>query len=117
MHEGVGDVAAIGARRQLPVKRSRSSSRKDPNLSAEEVIAHRRKHLTGWQVPKQVEFRFLPDCRAPTSACDPAPRLGRRGVVAVPQSLQKGWPCQPSAHPCSSSPARTLVIAQCRVAG
>ncbi|MGV0952356.1 MAG: long-chain-fatty-acid--CoA ligase, partial [Azonexus sp.] len=58
MHEGVSDVAAIG------VADANSGEavkifvvRKDPKLTAEEIIAHCRKHLTGYKVPKQVEFR------------------------------------------------------------
>ncbi|MNL53191.1 Long-chain-fatty-acid--CoA ligase [compost metagenome] len=31
--------------------------KKDPNLTAEEVIAHAKKTLTGYKVPKLVEFR------------------------------------------------------------
>jgi long-chain acyl-CoA synthetase len=31
--------------------------RKDPNLTAEELIAHCHKYLTGYKVPKHVEFR------------------------------------------------------------
>jgi len=31
--------------------------RKNPNLTAEEIIAHCRANLTGYKVPKQVEFR------------------------------------------------------------
>ena len=58
MHEGVGDVAAIG----VPDDNSGEAVkifvvRKDPNLSAEELIAHCRKQLTGYKVPKHVEFR------------------------------------------------------------
>jgi long-chain acyl-CoA synthetase len=58
MHEGVGDVAAIG----IPDENSGEVVkifvvRKDPNLTAEELIAHCRKQLTGYKVPKQVEFR------------------------------------------------------------
>ena len=58
MHEGVGDVAAIG----VPDENSGEAVkifvvRKDPNLSAEELIAHCRKQLTGYKVPKHVEFR------------------------------------------------------------
>ena len=58
MHEGVGDVAAIG----VPDDNTGEAVkifvvRKDPNLTPEEIIAHCRKHLTGYKVPKQVEFR------------------------------------------------------------
>ncbi|MBL8432726.1 MAG: long-chain-fatty-acid--CoA ligase [Dechloromonas sp.] len=58
MHEGVGDVAAIG----VPDDNTGEAVkifivRKDPNLTVEAVIAHCRKHLTGYKVPKQVEFR------------------------------------------------------------
>ena len=55
MHEGVSDVAAIG----IPDENSGEVVkifvvRKDPNLTAEELIAHCRKQLTGYKVPKQV---------------------------------------------------------------
>jgi long-chain acyl-CoA synthetase len=58
MHEGVSDVAAIG----VPDDNSGEAVkifvvRKDPNLTAEELIKHCRQHLTGYKVPKQVEFR------------------------------------------------------------
>jgi long-chain acyl-CoA synthetase len=58
MHEGVSDVAAIG----VPDDNSGEAVkifvvRKDPNLSAEALIAHCRKQLTGYKVPRHVEFR------------------------------------------------------------
>jgi long-chain acyl-CoA synthetase len=31
--------------------------RKDPALSADDVLKHCREHLTGYKIPKQVEFR------------------------------------------------------------
>ena len=31
--------------------------KKDPSLTAQDVIAHCRKHLTGYKVPKQVVFK------------------------------------------------------------
>ncbi len=58
MHEGVGDVAAIGVADENSGEAVKIFVvRKDPNLSAEELIAHCRKQLTGYKVPKHVEFR------------------------------------------------------------
>jgi long-chain acyl-CoA synthetase len=58
LHPGVLEVGAIGlsdpvsgeAVKIVVVKR-------DPNLSAEDLIAHCRKHLTGYKIPRHVEFR------------------------------------------------------------
>ncbi|MFN6961304.1 MAG: AMP-binding protein, partial [Rhodocyclaceae bacterium] len=57
-HPGVLEAAAIG----VPDEHSGEVVkifvvRKDPNLTAEELIAHCRKLLTGYKVPKHVEFR------------------------------------------------------------
>ncbi|NJD24206.1 MAG: long-chain-fatty-acid--CoA ligase [Betaproteobacteria bacterium] len=58
MHEGVGDVAAIGVHDDNSGEAVKIFVvRKDPNLTAEELIKHCRQHLTGYKVPKQVEFR------------------------------------------------------------
>ncbi|WP_153147289.1 long-chain-fatty-acid--CoA ligase [Dechloromonas sp. H13] len=58
MHEGVSDVAAIGVHDDNSGEAVKIFVvRKDPNLTAEELIAHCRKHLTGYKVPKHVEFR------------------------------------------------------------
>ena len=58
MHEGVSDVAAIGVADENSGEAVKIFVvRKDPNLSAEELIAHCRKQLTGYKVPKHVEFR------------------------------------------------------------
>ncbi|MEO6758795.1 MAG: AMP-binding protein, partial [Saprospiraceae bacterium] len=58
MHPKVLESAALG----VPDERSGEVVKvfivkKDPSLTAEEVIAHCRENLTGYKVPKQVEFR------------------------------------------------------------
>ena len=58
MHPGVLEVAALG----VPDESSGEVVKvfvvkKDPNLTERDVIEHCRKHLTGYKVPKQVEFR------------------------------------------------------------
>ncbi|HEY0714954.1 MAG TPA: AMP-binding protein [Polyangia bacterium] len=55
---GVAEVGAIG----VPDEKSGESVKvvvvkRDPNLTAEQVIAHCRERLAGYKVPKQVEFR------------------------------------------------------------
>lgn len=57
-HPGVLEVAAVG----MPHPESGEVVKifvvkKDPNLTAEELIAFCRKNLTGYKIPKQVEFR------------------------------------------------------------
>ena len=58
MHPGVREVGAVG----VPDAKSGEAvkivvARKDASLSAEELIAHCRKHLTGYKMPRHVEFR------------------------------------------------------------
>ncbi|MFT4247435.1 MAG: long-chain fatty acid--CoA ligase [Pseudomonas sp.] len=58
MMPGVAEVAAVG----VPDERSGEVVkvvivRKDPNLTAEEVKAHARANLTGYKLPRIVEFR------------------------------------------------------------
>ncbi len=58
MHPGVREVAAVG----VPDERSGEAVkifvvRKDPRLTAEDLIAHCREQLTGYKVPRHVEFR------------------------------------------------------------
>jgi long-chain acyl-CoA synthetase len=61
LHPGVLEVAAIGA----PDEKSGEVVkivvvRKDPALTEQDLLAHCRKHLTGYKVPKVVEFRDEP---------------------------------------------------------
>ncbi len=58
MHPGVLEVAAVG----VPDEKSGEAVklfvvRKDPALSAQALIAHCRENLTGYKIPKLVEFR------------------------------------------------------------
>ena len=58
MHPGVLECAAIG----VPDPKSGEAVKlfvvkKDPKLSADDVIAHCRSHLTGYKCPRDVEFR------------------------------------------------------------
>jgi long-chain acyl-CoA synthetase len=58
MHAGVLECAAVG----VPDDKSGEAVKvvvikKDPALSAEDVLKHCRDHLTGYKIPKQVEFR------------------------------------------------------------
>lgn len=58
LHSGVLEVGAVG----VPDERAGEVPkivvvRKDADLSAEQIVAHCRKHLTGYKVPRHVEFR------------------------------------------------------------
>ncbi len=58
MHEGVLEAAAVG----VPDPKSTEAVKifvvkKDPGLTKESLISHCREHLTGYKVPKHVEFR------------------------------------------------------------
>ena len=58
MHPGVLECAAVG----VPDDKSGEAVkvvviRKDPGLTVEDVLKHCREHLTGYKIPKLVEFR------------------------------------------------------------
>jgi long-chain acyl-CoA synthetase len=61
LHPGVLEVAAIG----VPDARAGESVKivvvpKDPSLTADALLAHCKQHLTGYKVPRFVEFRSEP---------------------------------------------------------
>jgi long-chain acyl-CoA synthetase len=61
MHNGVLECAAVG----VPDDKSGEAVKlfvvkKDPSLTAEQLLKHCRQHLTGYKVPKIVEFRSEP---------------------------------------------------------
>ncbi len=61
MHPGVLECAVIG----IPDEHSGEAVKlivvkKDPNLTEKELIGHCRKHLTGYKVPRKVDFRAEP---------------------------------------------------------
>src|SRR5476649_53267 len=58
MHPGVGEVAAVGVEDGVTGERVKIIVvRKDPNLTQEQILAHCREYLTGYKVPRYVEFR------------------------------------------------------------
>ena len=58
MHPGVTDVAAIGVADEHSGEAVKIFVvRKDPRVTEKELIEHCRKQLTGYKVPKHVEFR------------------------------------------------------------
>ena len=58
MHPGVRECAAVGVQDEHSGEAVKIFVvRKDPNLTAQEIIAHCHKYLTGYKVPKHVEFR------------------------------------------------------------
>ncbi|MFQ6594349.1 MULTISPECIES: AMP-binding protein [Pseudomonas] len=60
MHPGVGEVAAIGVEDPVTGERVKIIVvRKDPNLTQEQILAHCREYLTGYKVPRYVEFRSI----------------------------------------------------------
>lgn len=57
MHPGILEVGVVGVYDKESGERVKACIvRKDPNLTAEEVIAYCREHLTAYKIPKVVEF-------------------------------------------------------------
>ncbi len=85
LHPGVAEVGAIG----VPDERSGEAVkivvvRKDPTLTAQALIEHCRQHLTGYKIPKIVEFRTEP---LPKSNLG---KILRRQLRDAP--VAAGWP-------------------------
>ncbi|NBF05719.1 AMP-binding protein [Pseudomonas sp. Fl5BN2] len=58
LHPGVAEVAAIGVEDQVTGEKVKIFVvRKDPNLTQDQLLAHCREYLTGYKVPRYVEFR------------------------------------------------------------
>ena len=58
MHDKVVEAAAVGVPHEVSGEIVKLFVvRKDESVSAEDIIAHCRKHLTGYKVPKQVAFK------------------------------------------------------------
>ena len=58
MHPGVAEVAAIGVEDPVTGEKVKIIVvRKDPTLTQEQILAHCREYLTGYKLPKYVEFR------------------------------------------------------------
>lgn len=59
LHPGVAEVAAIGVEDGVTGEKVKIVVvRRDPNLTQEQLLAHCREYLTGYKVPKFVEFRI-----------------------------------------------------------
>jgi long-chain acyl-CoA synthetase len=58
LHPAVAEVAAIGVEDGVTGEKVKIIVvRKDPNLTQEQILAHCREYLTGYKMPKYVEFR------------------------------------------------------------
>ena len=57
-HPGVLEAAAIGVPHEVSGEIVKLFIvKKDPNITADDVKAHCKEHLTGYKVPKIIEFR------------------------------------------------------------
>lgn len=93
LHPGVREVAAVG----VPDERSGEAVklfviRKDPSLDAETLIAHCRSQLTGYKVPRYIEFR------------DDLPRTNVGKILR--RELRPDAPGADQPHPVSPSPGQ-----------
>ena len=88
LHPGVAEVAAVGvpdASAGEVVKLV--VLRRDPALTAEQLIEHCRRYLTGYKVPRRIEFRHEP---LPKSPIGKVLRRELREVQPAPGALRAG---------------------------
>ena len=59
LHPGVKDAGAVGRARRAQRRGGRALRGKasDPGLTAEALLEHCAKHLTGYKLPRRIEFR------------------------------------------------------------
>lgn len=93
MHPGVLEVGAIG----IPDERSGESVKvvvvkKDPTLTEQALIEHCKANLTGYKVPKTVEFRSEPLPKTPIG------KILRRQLREPVPARPSREPAQPTAH-------------------
>ena len=88
MHAGVLEAAAVGATDPKSGEVVKLFVvRKDPTLTAEAVLEHCRKNLTGYKVPKIIEFRDDP---LPKTGIGKILRRQLRGTRCPPESPHGG---------------------------
>lgn len=93
MHPGVAEVAAIGVPDAAAGEVVKLVvQRRDSELTAEQLIEHCRKYLTGYKVPRRIEFRAEPLPKSPIG------KVLRRELREAPEPREPGAPSRQSAR-------------------
>jgi long-chain acyl-CoA synthetase len=93
MHPGVAEVAAIGVPDAAAGEVVKLVvQRRDSELTAEQLIEHCRKYLTGYKVPRRIEFRAEPLPKSPIG------KVLRRELREAPELREPGAPSRQSAR-------------------
>jgi long-chain acyl-CoA synthetase len=93
MHPGVAEVAAIGVPDAAAGEVVKLVvQRRDSDLTAEQLIEHCRKYLTGYKVPRRIEFRAEPLPKSPIG------KVLRRELREAPELREPGAPSRQSAR-------------------
>jgi long-chain acyl-CoA synthetase len=93
MHPGVAEVAAIGVPDAAAGEVVKLVvQRRDSDLTAEQLIEHCRKYLTGYKVPRRIEFRAEPLPKSPIG------KVLRRELREAPEPREPGAPSRQSAR-------------------